>query len=297
MNLTRIRIISFILIVACIIVKLLKRRRLETFVSPKKRVCVIICGFAPRSFKYVHKTIQNKIIDVLNTKYEVDTFHHSLLSKMASIESNRSGENNLDINNDDVNILNVKELITEYQEDIDIQHYIEKSCGANENHKINPLRELYSEKQAVTNFPIEDYDACVMIWSDAYVIKEINLKHVEDVIENKRVFYSTSYNTWGGVANKFYITSPEMMKNVGSRIDLYVERCKNLKGHKENNEKFLEYSLMKYDANMKYTDMFYIKIRANGEPNSSIKLLDNYVSKREAAKIKKNIKYLTMKPL
>ena len=126
-----------------------------------------------------------------------------------------------------------------------------------------------------------------MIWSDAYVIKEINLKHVEDVIENKRVFYSTSYNTWGGVANKFYITSPEMMKNVGSRIDLYVERCKNLKGHKENNEKFLEYSLMEYDANMKYTDMFYIKIRVHGEPNYYIKLLDNYVSKREAAKIKK----------
>ena len=287
MNLTRIRIISFILIVACIIVKLLKKRRVETFVSPKKRVCVIICGFAPRSFKYVHKTIQNKIIDVLNTKYEVDTFHHSLLSKMGSIESSRSGENDLDINNEDVNLLNVKELITEYQEDIDIQHYIEKSCGANENHKINPLRELYSEKKAVTNFPIEDYDACVMIWSDAYVIKEINLKHVEDVIENKSVFYTTEYNAWGGVANKFYITSPKMLKNVGSRIDLYVERCKDLKGKKENNEKFLKYSLMKYNAEMKHTDMFYLKIRAHGEPNYYIKFIDKYVLKREADKIKK----------
>ena len=78
-----------------------------------------------------------------------------------------------------------------------------------------------------------------------------------------------------------------MLKNVGLRIDLYVERYKDLKGKKENNEEFLKYSLIKYNANMKYTDLFYIKIRAHGEPNSHIKLLDNYVSKTEAAKIKK----------
>ena len=89
-------------------------------------------------------------------------------SRKGEIESNRPGENGLKINNDDVNLLEVDRLEAEYQEDLDLN--ITRSCGQSNNSLINELRGFYMEKQVLNSFPIQNYDACVMVGSDALIL-------------------------------------------------------------------------------------------------------------------------------
>tara|TARA_B100000902_G_scaffold356142_1_gene369557 strand:- start:1282 stop:2172 length:891 start_codon:yes stop_codon:yes gene_type:complete len=277
------QIILVILVVVLVRLIIISRKEGFSQVSDKK-VCVILFGFAPRSFKYVHKTIKSRIIDVLRKKFsKVSVYHYSLLSKKGSIESNRLGENGMPINNDDVKLMPVDKMVTEYQEDIDIQDYVYKSCGQERNHKINPLRQFYQESMLQKVFPVDDYDACVAVTSDSYCLKDVNIQHVLDVCDNDNIIYTTAYNKAYGLANGFYICSPYAFKKVTNRINYYKERCKMLNGGVENPEQFLKYSVEREGLKNKDTDFFYLKIRANKKNTSYIPLMEkNGISKKTA---------------
>ena len=242
----------------------------------RKKVCVIICGFAPRSFKYVYTSIQKNIIDKLKTVYDVDTFHYSLLSKKETIESNRPGEVGLKIDNNDVNLLKVDVLETEYQEDIHLTKYVDTGYGDKGDYELNMLRGAYSEYKAIKLFPIKNYDTCIMVWSDALILKPIKLKHVENTINDKNLLYTTEYNKFGGLANNFYISSPNTLEKICSRSEIYSEYFKHLKGQTKNAERFVMYTVNKHGIKNKDTDMFYLKIRAHKKSNHYINLIDNY---------------------
>ena len=249
-------IISILLTLICAL-SLLKRKQ------NKHRICVLISGFAPRGLKYTYKTIQQRIIDKLKLTYDtVDVFHYSFISKNGKIDSHRTNEDQIQINNDDVNLLNVKQLRTDYQEDIKLEEYITKTCETSVIHPINPLRELYQEYMT-SKFPIQNYDACVLLWSDGYMLRDINIEHVENVIANNNLLYTTGHNKWGGIANKFYISSPRIILLLAQRLFHLSERCYKLNGKKENPEEFLEWWVNDLQIENRETDMFYVKIRNN----------------------------------
>ena len=258
----------------------------KDYFTNRKKVCVIICGFAPRSFKYVYTSIQKNIIHILKTVYDVDTFHYSLLSKKEKIESNRPGEDGFKIDNNDVNLLKVDVLETEYQEDINLTTYIDTGYGDKEDYELNMLRGVYSEYKAIKLFPIKNYDTCIMVWSDALILKPINLKHVENTINDKNLLYTTEYNKFGGLANNFYISSPNTLEKICSRSEIYSEYFKHipsklskilhLKVQTKNAERFVMYTVNKHGIKNKDTDMFYLKIRAHKKSNHYINLIDNY---------------------
>ena len=271
--------ISIIFILTCLLVFLLsvfKKKRIP-------RVCVLITGFAPRGLKYTHETIQKKIIDTLKLKYNtVDTYHYSFLSKNGLIDSNRPNENQAQINNDDVHLLKVNELRTDYQEDINFDKFLEKTCGLDSNHPLNLKRELYQEYM-ISKFPIQNYDACVLLWSDGYFLRDINIEHVENVINDNNILYTTPYNTWSGIANKFYIASPQVILLLAQRIYHIAERCHNIKGESENPECTLKWWVDECKIENRYTDMFYVKIRSNMNVNHDVsKELDEFLKKNPA---------------
>lgn len=256
-------VIIFILLIIITIVKLLNHRY-----SPK--ICVLVTGFAPRGLQYTYKTIQERIIDKLKLKYNtVDVYHYSFMSKASSIDSNKKSENGLQINNNDVHLLKVKKLVTEYQEDIDeyIETlYVKKSCVTRFNNPLNYKRELFQEYMT-TKFPIQNYDACILLWSDAYILRDINFEHVENVVRDNNLLYTTSYNEYGAIANKFFICSPRVMMLLAQRIFYSDQRCSQIYPKTEGPEGTLEWWIKYLNIKTKHTDMFYVKIRANMNTN------------------------------
>jgi len=252
-------VIIFILLIIITIVKLLNNRH-----SPK--ICVLVTGFAPRGLKYTYKTIQKRIIDKLKLKYNtVDVYHYSFLTKSGTIDSNKKSENGLQINNNDVHLLKVKKLVTEYQEDIDeyIETlYVKKSCVTRFNNPLNYKRELFQEYMT-TKFPIQNYDACILLWSDAYILRDINLQHIENVVRDNNLLYTTSYNEYGAIANKFFICSPRVMMLLAQRIFYSDQRCSQIFPKTENPESALKWWVNYLNIKNKHTDMFFVKIRTN----------------------------------
>ena len=106
-------------------------------------------------------------------------------------------------------------------------------------------------------------------------LKKINKNEIDDVINNKNVIYTTGYNKWGGVANGFYITTPNIYKIIANRINLY-ENWININS-KGNAEQFLSFAISQHNYIInKKSDMFYLKIRANGKSNDYITLIENF---------------------
>jgi hypothetical protein len=254
----------------------------DKYINNKKniKICILITGFAPRSFKYTYKSIENNIINILKNKnYIVDIYHHSLLDKNEKIDSYRNEEKNLNIKNNDSYLLKCKKIITEFQDNIMLPNiskckmykgYSVKQNEYNFNAIKNHYRALYSEYKAINEFPINNYDVCIMLTSDALIKKEINLNEILDVYKNKNIIYTTKFNNSGYIANGFYISNSENLKIICNRIKLFNEYCSKV----QNAEEFLKLIINKYKLNNKDSEMFYWKIRANGQPNwySTIKI-------------------------
>ena len=259
-----------------------------------KKICVILFGFSPRSFHIVYKSIEQNIINELKKHYNVDVYHQTLLSRKNKIESQRDKENNHKVDNTNYKLIYAKRYNKLYQEDIkfNLDDYMLFDTDANKNKEMiknnykNFLRGIFSEKQAINTFPINKYDVCVMLSSDSLILKPIDIKEIEDVYQN-HYLYTTKYNTFGGVANGFYIAKPNILKKICNRIDSIGEWNKYKKDNNitENAEKFIKFILDKHKIHNKYSNIFYIKIRANGNPNSYIKHIDKYnISKKELVK-------------
>jgi len=252
----------------------------------KKKIALIICGFAPRSFKYVYHNIKTNIINHLKFfNFDVDIHHHSLLSRKNKIESERVEEENFIINNNDVNLLpgNIK---TEYQEDI-ILPSNNYNCWYDKNFFKNACRGIYSEYKAYKMIDPTKYDSVILITSDSLILKPISIIELNDTIINKNIIYTTSYNHSGGISNGFYICHPSVLGKITMRINYFKEYYNfNLKRklskqvlnpiYKINSETFLQYTINKHKIVNKKSFMFYLKIRANKKSNWYINLIDKY---------------------
>lgn len=231
----------------------------------KNKIAVLLHGFSPRSFKYTYKNISNRVIKILEEDYVVDVYHHTLLTKSGKIESREKGiEDEMNVNNEDYKLLKTNVTEKTYQEDM----YNPFEEIKAKNH----YRALFSE-YSVSKFLNRDiYDACVVISNDSMPVKNINKDEIKDVINNKNMLYTTGFNKWGGLANGFYITSPQIFKLIANRFHKYESWEPNNKS--KNPEMFLFESVSENRFIMnKDSDMFYLKIRATGKSNWYIKVI------------------------
>lgn len=249
----------------------------EGFKNNNQNIAVIICGFAPRSFKYTYKYIDKNIIQHLKkNNFNVDVFHHSLLSKKNRIESTRDGEENLPINNNDVYLLKAK-IKTEYQEDIHLPNN-KVNCWTQNEVFTNACRGIYSEYKAFNLINPNNYDSAILITSDSLFLKPISIEEIKDTIKNKNIIYTTPFNQFGGIANGFYICNTNKLKFITERFLNIDSFCKqnHFLTKQINSEFFLKTVLDNNNIINKDSNMFYLKIRANKKSNHYIKLIDQY---------------------
>lgn len=252
----------------------------------KKKIALIICGFAPRSFRYVYPNIKKNIINHLKFfNYDIDIYHFSLLSKKNMIESERIEEKNLIVNNNDVNLL-PGNIQTEYQEDI-ILPSNDFNCWSDKQFFKNACRGIYSEYKAFKMIDPSKYDSTILITSDSLILKPISIIELNNTIYNKNIIYTTPFNHSGGISNGFYICHPSILKIITSRINLineYYNYISILNKSKHNlnpsriinSETFLEYIILKNNITDRKSSMFYLKIRANKKSNWYINFVDKY---------------------
>ena len=260
----------------------------KSYENKRYKIAVIIHGYAPRSFKYTYKSIQENIINKLNTNHEVDVYHYSLLSKNNKINSSRIEEFDIHINNNDVNLLKCNKIETEFQENLNL--YSNITCthynSINKNMNLNFMRSLHSELECMKRFPINKYDMCVMVSSDSFILKSINEQEIKDsYISN--CLYTTNFNQWGGLANGFYIAPPNILHKICTRYHDFPNWCS--KNINKNAETFLKAVVNANDIENKDSNMYYLKIRVTGKSNNYINLIDNYNIKNKD-KIKEKFK-------
>ena len=245
----------------------------KLYENKRYKIAVIIHGYAPRSFKYTYKSIQENIINKLNTKHDVDVYHYSLLSKDNKINSSRIEEFDISINNSDVNLLKCKKIETEYQENLKLYNNITCTNYKDKNMNLNFMRSLNSELECMKRFPINKYDMCVMVSSDSFILKSINEQEIKDSYISNCV-YTTNFNQWGGLANGFYIAPPNVLYKICTRYHDFPNWCS--KNINKNAEQFLKAVVNAHNIENKDSNMFYLKIRATGKSNHYINLIDNY---------------------
>ena len=269
-----------------------------------KKVCVVVSGFAPRGYSFVHERFKDYVIKPLELVFDVDVYHFSLASKSHHIETNRKAEPDFNMNNTDILLYPARQTLIEYQEDLedflieDIDLY--DKCYHSNNHRKNMLRELYSEYQTLYRFPIEEYKAVVLLWSDQYPITKINVTEVglianEENPEYNR-FYGASFNRFGGIGNKYFIGKPNVLRQIASRMYNHTFYCEEKVAanpehlHKGliNPEAFLRDWVSFKSLMYMPSSYFFLKIRGNGKSNQYIDFVDNYdLPPGESARIKK----------
>lgn len=245
----------------------------SSFKTSKDRVALLICGFAPRSFKYVYKSIEKYIIKHLeDNNFKVDVYHHSLISKKNIIFSQREGEINRVVNNNDVYLLPAK-IKTEYQENLNLlgEKY---NCWRFPNFFSNACRGMYSEYKVSRMTNLNKYKSIILITSDSLFLKPISIPEIKNTILNHNIIYTTPYNHYSGIGNGFYICHPEVFKKISSRYLNLGKYC--LKHQEKNSEMYLGDIISSHNIENRDSSMFYLKIRANGKSNQYINLLNEY---------------------
>lgn len=272
-----VKIILIILLILLLFLTFNKKKSFWKYCSSfrvsKDRVALLICGFAPRSFKYVYGSIEKNIIKHLgNNNFKVDVYHHSLISKKNIIFSQREGEMNRVINNNDVYLLPAK-IQTEYQELLTLlgKKY---NCWKYSSFFTNACRGMYSEYKVSQMVNLDLYQSVILITSDSLFLKPISITEIKNTIHNHNIIFTTPYNHYSGIGNGFYICHPKVFKKISSRYLNLGEYC--LQHQKKNSEMYLKYIISSHNIENRNSRMFYLKIRANGKSNQYINLLDKY---------------------
>lgn len=244
----------------------------ELIDSAKKKICIIIFGFVPRSFRFTYQSIINNIINPLKSNYDVKVYHYALLSRSKKIESKRKEESNDIILNNDYNLINCDKIIYEYQEDIDLKIIECKSSFYDEITLKNLSRYLYQEAQCIKHFPINNFDACVMINNEEMYINKINFDEINKAI-TRNCCFTKSFSRYGGTSDGFYICKPSILNIICNRYNEIIlgnnKYCGNSNGRINTSEAILKITLDKNNIDDLDSNIFCLKVRSNGKFSNS----------------------------
>ena len=230
------------------------------------RVLIAFFGVVSRSIEYTYKNLKNNLINIIKSKYELDIYVFNNDVQRAEVDGIKQ-------NNDITHLLEytVKEEKTQRKIDSIIQNKIESDNINNikmvhfyTNSMItNTFRQMYSEEQIGKYIEKhkDKYDCVIVCGPDYYLLKPINLNHVENIINKKKDVYTTIVNEGRGYTNGFYIGQPTMMVHILKRFSLINSLFPTNKDY----EYFLKCAFLRHNINRSITNMLFLKIRSNKE--------------------------------
>ena len=246
----------------------------------KPKIALCCCGFAPRSFKYTYKSIENNIINVLKDDFELDVYIYSFTSESNTLESKNEFEDGKQINNSDVNLIKDAKVFTRNQEEEikTIQEIIKTNQIKTRNINIvNFIRQLlmlkysYMEILNISN----KYKSIIYVEPDMYICKPISRMEIHNTILKSNNIYTTSFNDWNGYGSGFYIGSMNAMNII---CNMVTELSNDIG---TDNEKLVFNVIDNSPLKRVKSNMFYFKVYHGGKPNVYYQLLQKNTNTEE----------------
>ena len=266
--------------------------------NQKPKIAVCCCGFAPRSLKYTHESIETNVINVLKEDFDVDVYLYSFTSKSNIIESKNKSENNQPINNEDVNLLHNATVITRDQEEETntIKDIITTNNIKTKNINIvNHIRQLlmlkysFMEIHKVSQQQKINYKSIIYLEPDMFICKPISKMEVHNTILKPKNLYTCSFNDWNGYGSGFYIGSVKAMNII----------CDMIKGLTNDlgtdSEKLLFNTIDNSILKRVKSKMFHFKVYQDSKPNLYYQLLQKNTNSEEFIWVMNNFAKLTEK--
>ena len=228
----------------------------------KKRICVCFFGVIGRSIRFTYKSFLKNLIEPLKKDNRVDVYVFNLDVGTKLVDNNS------------INAMHYRIIKADYCEhyrqdvlDKELQVYYRKGIcrfrrGYSLPHIRNALRQIYSEYRVgmFLEKHINDYDSAIVCGPDYYLLQEINIKDVEDSMNNDSSVYTTVVNDGQGYTNGFYIGSLNPMIKILKRYELLTE----LLPTKKDYEFLLKKTFEIYNISRKITNMLFVKVRNSG---------------------------------
>tara|TARA_Y100000741_G_C18177477_1_gene527864 strand:+ start:153 stop:935 length:783 start_codon:yes stop_codon:yes gene_type:complete len=229
----------------------------------KKRICICFFGVIGRSIRYTHESILKNLIEPCKKDFDVDVYVFNLDVEETLVDQKS-------IKHMDYRIIKAdyyehyKQSVLDKELDV---YYKEGICKfANwwgPSTIRNALRQMYSEYRVgmFLEKHINDYDSAIICGPDYYLSKEINIKDVEDSMNNDSSIYTTIVCDSYGYTNGFYIGSLNPLIKLLKRYELIRE----LLPTRLDYEYLVKETFQKYKISRKITNMIFVKIRNSGK--------------------------------
>lgn len=239
------------------------KTKITTNNTSNPKVLIAFYGVISRSLEYTYDKLKENLIDVLKSKYQVDIYGFNNNVHGKYVDGIKQNNNITDL---------IKYTVKEEKTQDEIDSIIKTTIKL-KNIKVkmvetykpsiikNCIRQMYSEEQIgkfIENHK-DKYDCVVVCGPDYYLLKPINIRHVNNIINKKNYVYTADLADVGGYTNGFYIGQPSQIIKIISRFSI----LDYLLPTDKNYEYLLKRTFLKYNIERRVTDIDFIKIRSD----------------------------------
>ncbi len=230
-------------------------------ITKTKKAYLGLFGVVARSIKFTWPQIQAMLVMPLEQQgYQVDINVWNIDVADTLVDQQK-------LNNNDIQIIPYKELVSARQ--VDIDKVIAADCNAKNCTKwvhkgpysTNALRQLYAEYKLGTMLSqqADTYDIAVVIGPDFYPLIPIQLN---DFTVNDSI-YTSIQGDYSGITNGFFVGEPKHVAKILMRYQDYI-KPKGI-NYSENNsyEIILKEYFDYYKLDRDITNLVFCKMRAN----------------------------------
>lgn len=229
------------------------------------KIALLFFGIT-RSLKYTIQSIKTQILDILdknNVQYHIYIHTYTLNNLYTNI---RTGEKNIELDNEEYKLLNPDYLIIDNQEEeikkLNIkQYYPEKDPWNNNYESFNNYVLGLNSKKKITKLMLqnnknEKYSHVLFLRPDVKFINNLDIKWFNLINENNIV--TPNFHLWRGYNDRFCICSTRVANIYGNIFNYLNEK------RTTNSEMNLKYVLKKSKINNILIDFVFLRVRANG---------------------------------
>jgi len=233
----------------------------EEVINKRKRICICFFGVIGRSIRFTYESLLKQLIEPLKKENDVYVYVFNLDVERTVVDGRSVNQMNYRIIKADY-CEQYKQSILDKELDVYYQDGICKMRHDYTNIAIrNAIRQMYSEYRVGMYLEKhkDEFDCAIVCGPDYYLLRPININHVNDSINNSSIVYTTNVNDGSGITNGFYIGSIDPMVKILKRY----ENIRELLPTKKDYEYLLKKTFVKYEVNRKITDMLFVKVRNN----------------------------------
>ena len=233
----------------------------EEVINRRKRICICFFGVIGRSIRFTYESLLKNLIEPLKKENDVHVYVFNLDVERTVVDGRSVNQMNYRIIEADY-CEQYKQSMLDKELDVYYQDGICKMRHDYTNIAIrNAIRQMYSEYRVGMYLEKhkDEFDCAIVCGPDYYLLRPININHINDSINNSSIVYTTNVNDGSGITNGFYIGSIDPMVKILKRY----ENIRELLPTKKDYEYLLKKTFVKYEVNRKITDMLFVKVRNN----------------------------------